>query len=396
MLTSRKILIGALACMLGTSFLLTGCEKETSAGSAAAARQAAPVQVKVVTLKSSDHAVDSVLTGRTSAYYVAEVRPQVNGILQKRLFTEGAEVEAGEVLYQIDPATYDAAYKSAVASLAQAKATLVQARADAKRSRDLVKIKAVSQQSDDAAQATLKTALAAVDAAEAQVLSAKINLDYTKVTSPISGRVSRTEFTEGALLTAYQTSVLTTVQQLDPIYVDVTQTAEDLIRIKREIAAGSLKVDQDGNAPVRLTLPDGSAYAHEGKLTFTDAQVEETTGSVKLRAVFPNPNRDLLPGMYVRATLSEGIRPQSVTVSMQCVMRDNRGNPYVYVIGPGNKVEKRDVAVTHTIGTSWLVDSGLKAGERVVYEGFQRTSVGATVDPKEFDPASEPEGKPLF
>ena len=259
-----------------------------------------------------------------------------------------------------------------------------------------MKINAVSKQSDDAAQAQLKSAQAAVKSGEAAVLTAKINLDYTKVRSPISGRVSRSEYTEGALLTAYQSQALTTVQQLDPIYVDVTQTAEDLLRIQREIAAGELKTDADGAAPMSLILSDGSTYSETGKLTFTDAIVDEGTGTVKLRAVFPNPQRQLLPGMFVRANLSEGIRPQGILVHMQSVMRDLKGNAYVYVVGTDNKVEQRSITVGQTMGTYWLVTSGLKEGERVMFEGFQRTAPGATVAPKEFDPKTAPEGKPLF
>ena len=220
-----------------------------------------PQEVVVVTAKAEPLHIATVLTGRTNSYTVAEVRPQVNGILQKRLFKEGQEVKAGDPLYQIDPAIYEAQLKSSEASLAQARAQLTQASADAKRSRELVKTNAVSKQSDDAAQAAMKTAQAAVKAAEAAVLTAKINLDYTKVRSPISGRVSRSEFTEGALLSAYQTTALTTVQQLDPIYVDVTQTADDMLRIQREIAAGTLKTDTQGAAEVELILSDGSKYA---------------------------------------------------------------------------------------------------------------------------------------
>lgn len=395
MLLPRKMMVAALACALGATTMLSGC-KEDAAQGAGAARQMPPAQVKVMTLAGQDFALSTELNGRTSAYHVAEVRPQVNGILQKRLFEEGSEVKAGQALYQIDPATYEANLQSAQATLTQAEADLVRAKADAKRSAELVKVNAVSKQSDDSAQAALKTAQAAVLSARAAVTTAKINLDYTKVRSPISGRVSRSEFTEGALLSGYQTQQLTTVQQLDPIYVDVTQTAEDLMRIKRDIASGVLKTDKEGNAPVTLKMADGSVYQHAGKLTFTDAQVEESTGMVKLRAVFPNPERDLLPGMYVRATLAEGIRPDAVVLHMQCVMRDERGNAYVYVVTPENKVERRNVTVTRTEGTKWLVDSGLKSGERVIFEGFQRTAPGATVEPVEVQESDLPAANPLF
>ena len=278
-----------------------------------------PQEVVVVTAKAEPLHIATVLTGRTNSYTVAEVRPQVNGILQKRLFKEGQEVKAGDPLYQIDPAIYEAQLKSSEASLAQARAQLTQASADAKRSRELVKTNAVSKQSDDAAQAAMKTAQAAVKAAEAAVLTAKINLDYTKVRSPISGRVSRSEFTEGALLSAYQTTALTTVQQLDPIYVDVTQTADEMLRIQREIAAGTLKTDTQGAAEVELILSDGSKYAQKGKLTFTDVQVDESTGSVRL---------PILTVFCFQVCLSEPILLKACvrmgslyTCSLSCVIR---------------------------------------------------------------------------
>ncbi len=401
MLFAQKSLHAAVGLALGAAVLFTGFNPQAVIGAAEAAeaaqgQQRPPVEVVVVTVKLQDVRIETLLTGRTSAYNVSEVRPQVNGILQKRLFKEGEEVKAGDQLYQIDPAVYDAQLKTAEATLAQARAALVQARADAKRSSELVKINAVSKQSDDAAQAQLKSALAAVQAGEAAVLTAKINLDYTLVRSPISGRVSRSEFTEGALLSAYQTQALTTVQQLDPIYVDVTQTADDLLRIQREVASGELKTDAQGAAPVSLVLSDGTTYGQTGKLTFTDAIVDQTTGTVRLRAVFPNPDRQLLPGMFVRANLTEGVRPDGIKIHMQSVMRDLRGNPYVYVVGADNKVEQREIVVEQTMGTYWLVKSGLKAGDRVIYEGFQRTAPGAVVAPKELDPKTVPQGKPLF
>lgn len=401
MLFAQKSLHAAVGLALGAAVLFTGFNPQAVIGAAEAAeaaqgQQRPPVEVVVVTVKLQDVRIETLLTGRTSAYNVSEVRPQVNGILQKRLFKEGEEVKAGDQLYQIDPAVYDAQLKTAEATLAQARAALVQARADAKRSSELVKINAVSKQSDDAAQAQLKSALAAVQAGEAAVLTAKINLDYTLVRSPISGRVSRSEFTEGALLSAYQTQALTTVQQLDPIYVDMTQTADDLLRIQREVASGELKTDAQGAAPVSLVLSDGTTYGQTGKLTFTDAIVDQTTGTVRLRAVFPNPDRQLLPGMFVRANLTEGVRPDGIKIHMQSVMRDLRGNPYVYVVGADNKVEQREIVVEQTMGTYWLVKSGLKAGDRVIYEGFQRTAPGAVVAPKELDPKTVPQGKPLF
>ena len=398
MMSTRKTITIALMCALASTAMLTGCKDDAAQGQAAAQRQMPPTEIMYVTAKTGDQMLETVLSGRTSAFYEAEVRPQVNGILQKKLFKDGTEVKAGDQLYQIDAAPYQAASKSAEAAVAQAQAALSKASADAKRSTELLKVNAVSKQSDDAAQAALKSARANLKAAQAQLTNAKINLTYTKVLSPITGRISRSEFTEGALMSAYQAQPLTRVQQLDPIYVDVTQTADDLIRIRRDIASGALKTDADGNARVVLKYDDGTTYAHEGRLTFTDVTVNETTGTVNLRAVFPNPDKVLLPGLYVRAQLIEGIRPDSIVLPMQCVMRDAKGNASVYVVGEGNKIEARPVVATRTIGTNWLIDSGLKNGDRVVFQGFQRIRPGAVVTPKEMDLAKSiaETGKPLF
>lgn len=398
MMSTRKTITIALMCALASTAMLTGCKDDATQGQAAAQRQMPPTEIMYVTAKTGDQMLETVLSGRTSAFYEAEVRPQVNGILQKKLFKDGTEVKAGDQLYQIDAAPYQAAIKSAEAAVAQAQAALSKASADAKRSTELLKVNAVSKQSDDAAQAALKSARANLKAAQAQLTNAKINLTYTKVLSPITGRISRSEFTEGALMSAYQAQPLTRVQQLDPIYVDVTQTADDLIRIRRDIASGALKTDADGNARVVLKYDDGTTYAHEGRLTFTDVTVNETTGTVNLRAVFPNPDKVLLPGLYVRAQLIEGIRPDSIVLPMQCVMRDAKGNASVYVVGEGNKIEARPVVASRTIGTNWLIDSGLKNGDRVVFQGFQRIRPGAVVTPKEMDLAKSiaETGKPLF
>lgn len=398
MMSTRKTITIALMCALASTAMLTGCKDDATQGQAAAQRQMPPTEIMYVTAKTGDQMLETVLSGRTSAFYEAEVRPQVNGILQKKLFKDGTEVKAGDQLYQIDAAPYQAAIKSAEAAVAQAQAALSKASADAKRSTELLKVNAVSKQSNDAAQAALKSARANLKAAQAQLTNAKINLTYTKVLSPITGRISRSEFTEGALMSAYQAQPLTRVQQLDPIYVDVTQTADDLIRIRRDIASGALKTDADGNARVVLKYDDGTTYAHEGRLTFTDVTVNETTGTVNLRAVFPNPDKVLLPGLYVRAQLIEGIRPDSIVLPMQCVMRDAKGNASVYVVGEGNKIEARPVVASRTIGTNWLIDSGLKNGDRVVFQGFQRIRPGAVVTPKEMDLAKSiaETGKPLF
>lgn len=348
----------AVACAVVAAFSLVGCNKQ-----AAPAARPAP-QVKVVDVTLSSPLMTTELSGRTNAYEVAEVRPQVSGIITKRIYKEGQDVKAGEPLYQIDATLYEAA-------LAQAQANYNLAVAEANRTAKLVKVNAVSKQVYDQAQAALKTAAAALK-------TAKTNLAYTQVQSPIAGRVGRSEVTPGALVNAYQVQYLTTVQQLDPIYVDVRQTGADMLRLKRDIASGKIKT-AEGAVAVTLLMEDGSTYQHKGTLEFTGETVDEGTGMINLRAIFPNPNKDLLPGMFVRARLEEGIRPNSVLLSQRCVMHDPRGTPYVFVLTQENKVVRRDLVATRTVGTNWLVESGLKAGERVVIEGLQSIRDGMTV-----------------
>ena len=364
--------LAAAAMSVAVIFSLAGCKEKTQAP------QAAAQPVTVVTVQISAPVMTTELNGRTSAYQVAEVRPQINGIIQKRTFTEGQQVKAGDQLYQIDPALYEAAYEEAVANYELA-------RADARRYAALVKVNAVSKQQNDQAQAQLKTARAAVK-------TAKTNLDYTRVESPITGRVGRSEVTPGALATAYQT-FMTTVLQLDPIYVDVHQTSTELLRLKQDIATGKVQA-KDGAVEVTLLMEDGSSYAQKGVLTFTGEEVDENTGMVNLRAIFPNPKGDLLPGMFVRARLEEGARPNSVVLDQRCVMRDPKGNAYVYVVTPENTIEQRTVIANRVIGTNWLIESGLKAGEKVVLEGTgkvrQGTKVTVQADEQKATSAAQP------
>lgn len=364
--------LAAAAMSVAVIFSLAGCKEKTQAP------QAAAQPVTVVTVQISAPVMTTELNGRTSAYQVAEVRPQINGIIQKRTFTEGQQVKAGDQLYQIDPALYEAAYEEAVANYELA-------RADARRYAALVKVNAVSKQQNDQAQAQLKTARAAVK-------TAKTNLDYTRVESPITGRVGRSEVTPGALATAYQT-FMTTVLQLDPIYVDVHQTSTELLRLKQDIATGKVQA-KDGAVEVTLLMEDGSSYAQKGVLTFTGEEVDENTGMVNLRAIFPNPKGDLLPGMFVRARLEEGARPNSVVLDQRCVMRDPKGNAYVYVVTPENTIEQRTVVANRVIGTNWLIESGLKAGEKVVLEGTgkvrQGTKVTVQADEQKATSATQP------
>lgn len=385
----RPLPVLALIAMLLGAIPLAGCNDDDN-GQAKAAAAPAPVAVGVVTLKAEHVAVSTELPGRTSAYRIADVRPQVSGIILKRLFTEGGDVQAGQQLYQIDPASYQATYDSAQAALAKAKATLTTAKLKADRYKPLVAVNAVSRQDYDDAVAAAAEAEADVASARASVETARINLTYTKVQSPISGRIGRSSVTEGALVTADQTTALATVQQLDPIYVDVTQSSADLIRLKREMASGKLQGVKGEGAPVRLYLEDGSEYPEQGTLQFSEVSVSTTTGSVTLRAVFPNPQKLLLPGMFVHARIDEGVNDQAILVPQEGVSRNLRGEPTVLVVGADNKVEQRTIKTDRNIGNSWLVTDGLKAGDRVIVEGLQKVRAGATVQVAEAGASAAP------
>jgi membrane fusion protein, multidrug efflux system len=354
---------------LGAAVLLQGC------GHKAPPAPPPPPKVSVVTLKTQAVPLTTELPGRVVAYRVAEVRPQVNGIVLKRLFTEGSEVKAGQQLYQIDAAPYQAAYDSAAAAA-------VSAKAQAERYKPLAEANAVSRQDYD-------NAVAADLQARANVETAHINLVYTRVLSPISGRIGRSSITEGALVTANQATALATVQQLDPTYVDVTQPSGVLLRLKREAAAGQLKQGGDGQAQVKLRLEDGSDYEQAGSMQFSEVTVDEGTGSVTLRALFPNPDRTLLPGMFVREQIQEGVRQDGLLVPQQGVTHDQKGQPTALVIGEGNKAELRQLVADRAIGDQWLVTSGLKAGDRVIVEGLQSVKPGAPVDPSEYQAQPE-------
>ena len=372
--TTHVLVVAGLAATA-----LTGClDKGGNQQQAAATPQA--VQVVVQQVELSDAIIRTDAPGRATAYQTAEVRPQVSGILQKRLFEEGAMVKEGQSLYRIDPALYKAQVASAKASLLQARANLASTKADAKRSAELVKVNAVSRSANDQAQAAYKVAIANVEAAKAALATAQINLDYTEVRSPITGRVSLSEVTPGALVTANQTSRLTVVQQLDPIYVDVTQSFDELFsRLREQAAKGMLKVNKDGSADVQLILDGDKTYKHLGRLTFKDALVDESTGTVRVRAVFDNPDGDLLPGMFVRARLVDGVRENVIKIDQRATMRRTTGDPYVYVVNAENKVESRDVVIGGTEGTNWIINKGLKDGDKVIVEGLQRVRPGALV-----------------
>lgn len=338
-----------------------------------------PVPVGYVVVQTQPVTLTTELTGRTSAFRVSDVRPQVGGLIQKRLFQEGAYVRAGQPLYQIDPATYRASLESAQASLAQAKAALATAKLKADRYKALIAINAISHQDNDDAQATYLQDLANVAAQQAAVDQAKINLDYTRVVAPISGRIGKSSVTEGALVTASQTTALATIQDLDQIYVDVTQSASDLLKLKRALTGGAL--GQPTSAEVKLTLDDGSPYPTPGRLAFSDVTVDEGTGSVILRAVFPNPGGVLLPGLFVRATVGTGIANAGILIPQTAVSRDPKGQATVYVVGAGDKAEPRMITVGQTVGDKWLVTGGLKPGDRVIVEGLQKVRPGGALTP---------------
>lgn len=343
----------------------------------------APPEVGVVTLAPERVVLTTELPGRTAPYLVAEVRPQVNGVLQKRLFTEGAEVRAGQQLYQIDPAPYRAAYEQARAALQVAEAALPAARSRAERLRGLVASRAVGEQDAIDAEAALAQAEASVAAAGAAVESARIQLAYTPIPAPISGRTGRSSVTPGALVTAYQPVPLVTIQQLDPIYVDVQQSSADLLRLRRVLASGALTRDERSASRVRLLLEDGTPYAHEGTLQFQDVTVTPTTGAVTLRLVFPNPETLLLPGMFVRAIVEEGVDEQAILAPQQGVQRDPRGNAFALVVGDGNQVETRELGIDRALGNRWRVTRGLAAGDRVIVDGLLAVRPGMAVSPVE-------------
>lgn len=363
---------GAIALVF-TSAFMAGC----NASSAGAPKAQAP-EVVVFTVESKPLAMSTELPGRTSPYQVAEVRPQVGGLIQKRLFIEGANVNAGTSLYQIDAAAYQAAANSAGAALARARANLLTTSPKVARYKELVEIEGVSRQEYDDAIAANEQAQADVESAQAALEVANINLKYTRVNAPISGRIGRSSVTPGALVTANQATPLTTVQQLDPIYVDVTQSSNDLLRLKREMESGSLKKASGGQARVTLLLADGSAYPEPGKLQFSDVSVDLATGNVTLRALFPNPKFDLLPGMYVRAVLENGVNEKAIAVPQQGVSRNQKGQATALILNKDNVVEQRILTTGATIGDKWLVTSGLADGDRVIVEGLQKIRPGAT------------------
>ncbi|WP_428981244.1 efflux RND transporter periplasmic adaptor subunit [Methylopila turkensis] len=334
--------------------------------------------MSVVTLAARSVALTAELPGRVSASLVSEVRPQVAGLIRERIFREGSEVKAGDPLYQIDPSSYQATYDSAVAAEQKAEAAVPSAQAKVERYQLLSKSNAVSKQDVDDAVATLAQAKADVAAAKAEVATAKINLDYTTIRAPISGRADASSLTPGALVTASQDTALTTIRTLDPVNVDVIQSSTNLLRFREAIRTGLLKFEGP-NVAVKLILEDGSTYAQTGKLAFAEANVDTTTGTFTVRATFPNPDRLLVPGMYARAVIEEGVAENSILVTQQAVARNTKGEPTAKVVNTEGKVEERALKVRRSVGNSWLVEDGLRAGERVIVEGAQNVRAGQTV-----------------
>jgi membrane fusion protein (multidrug efflux system) len=366
----------------------------TACSSAKPAVQSAPPEVGVVTLHSQSVTITTDLPGRTAAYRVAEVRPQVSGVVLKRLFTEGGDVKAGQPLYQIDPAPFQANLESAQASLARAQATLISARLLTQRYEPLTQAHAVSQQNYDNAVAAQAQADADVASAKAAVDTAQINLAYTRMLSPISGRTGRSSVTEGALVAANQSTALVVVQQLDPIYVDVMQPSTTLLRLKREFASGQLRKVGDAQVQAKLILEDSTAYGPSGKLQFAEVAVQSGTGSVTLRSVFPNPQNILLPGMFVHERLDEGVDEQGLLIPQRAVTHDQRGEATTMVVGPDNKVSTRVIKTDRAIGDQWLASEGVAAGDRVIVVGLQRIQPGTEeVNPKEVSPDQPNDGQ---
>ena len=354
---------------------LWGCESGQS-------KETAPTpipEVATVTIEPRQVELSTELPGRTSAFLMAEIRPRVNGIIEKRLFREGADVKAGDLLYQIDPVPFQIAYDSAKATLGKAQANLPSIRSRAERYKELLEVKAVSPQDYEDAVAAVEQAKAEIEFCKTAVEAAHINLSYTRVTAPISGRIGRSSVTDGAIVTAYQPTSLSTIQQMDPIYVDVTQSSAELLRLKRDLQTGELTADGKNGKKVRILLEDGTPYPLEGQLQFRDVTVDPATGSFTLRIVVPNPHNLLLPGMFVRAVVQEGIAENAIMAPQQGVNRTPKGEPVALIVDEKSVVRQRMLTLNRAIGDEWLVASGLSGGERVIVEGMLSVRPGATV-----------------
>jgi len=379
-----------MTCAIALGGFLAACSGQKE-GAGGPGMGMPPAEVSVVTLQPQTVTVARELPGRTTPFLVAEVRPQATGIVKERLFTEGGLVKAGQPLYQLDDAIYRAEAASARAALARAEASLNTATLNARRSAELVKIEAVSAQDNENAQAARQQAEADVAAARATLERAEINLAYAKIASPISGRIGKSSVTPGALVTANQSAALATVQQLDPIYVDVTQSSSELLALRKQLAAGRLKA---ADLPVEILLEDGSHHAHKGRLAFSETTVDPATGSYTLRVIVPNPDQVLLPGIYIRAVVGSGTRENALLAPQRGVTRDPKGNAFAMVLDAEGKVQMRPLKVSQTIGDQWLVEEGLAAGERVIVEGLQKIRPGMPAKVAQPAPAPAPAAAP--
>jgi membrane fusion protein, multidrug efflux system len=378
---NRALLIAIIIIVLGC-FMLGSCSKKK------AGPPSMMPEVSVVTIQSKPLVITTELAGRTSANLMADVRPQVGGIIQRRLFVEGSDVKAGQVLFQIDPALYKAALDNANAALARSEASLPAIRLKAERLKALLGDKAVSKQDYDDAAAALKQIQADIEYGKASVDTARINLKYTSITAPISGRIGKSNVTEGTLVAAQQPTVLATIQKLDPMYVDVPQSTSEVLRLRRGLKEGRLNQNGADQKKVSLIMEDGTAYPLTGTLQFQDVTVDPTTGSVILRMIFPNPNNFLLPGMFVRAVVQEGINKQAILIPQQAVSRDPKGNPLTLIVDAESKVQLRMLTLDRAIGDQWLVSSGIAPGERVIIEGMQKVKPGIPVKAIPFETAN--------
>lgn len=394
MKNKRPSLILSLSVVLSSTFFLAACDDASEANGRMAQGQMPAPAVTVVSVKTETLPLITDLPGRTTPFQIAELRPQVSGIITERVFTEGSEVKRGQLLYRIDPAPYQAVYDSRKAALAKAEANVRVARLKAERHAGLVEIEAVSKQANDDAQAALQQAQAEVAAAKAAVTQAKIDLDYTQVKAPIKGRIGRSAVTAGALVTANQTQTLATVRQLDPIYVDLNQPSVDLLRLRNEVAAGHIQTNARGEVEVELVLEDGSPYPAKGRLALSEVSVDEATGSVSLRARFPNSEGVLLPGMYVRARIDQGVRKGAVRLPHAALQHDARGKAIVMVVDAADKVVLRPVTTGQTLGSDWIITAGLEEGERVIIEGLQKVRPGVEVVAEEAAMATDAAAQP--
>jgi membrane fusion protein (multidrug efflux system) len=394
------IKIGYLvAILLAMSLAFSACENQTTIASSQT--KESPPAVGVVEIQPQPVILTTKLPGRTAAFRFAEIRPQVSGLILKRLFNEGSDVKADQALYQIDPAPFQAVLDNAEASMDKAKAQLFAVHLRAKRYRELLVDKAISEQDYDDAVAAEKQAKAEIKYWKAQTKTARINLNYTKITAPISGRIGRSKVTDGAIVTAYQPTALANIQQLDPIYVDVPQSTTELLRLKRRLQDGRLKNNGPNHGKVKLVLEDDISYPLEGTLQFSDVTVDPTTGSVILRVVFPNPEALLLPGMFVQAVLKEGVNEQALLVPQPGVSRDTKGNPFALIVDDDSKVALRPLTLDRALADKWLVLTGLDPGDQVIVEGLKMLRPGMTVQASPFqttqtgqDIATDPGAQP--